>query len=75
MSEILRTGIKQQKILINNQNGTQTLKAIIRQGIQGTILQSLFHRRREIIHPEQPHHHAILQKDRIMVVEGEEDNF
>ncbi len=75
MSEILRTGIKRQKTLINRQSGTQTLKAIIRPGIRGTIHQSLIHHHGEIIHPEPLRHHAPLQEDRIMVVEGEVDNF
>ena len=75
LNEILQTGIKQQKTLINRQSGTQTLKAIIRPGIRGTIHQSLIHRRGEIIHPEPPRHHEPLQEDRITVVEGEADNF
>ena len=75
LNEILRTGIKQQKILINHQSGTQTLKAIIRPGIRGAIHQSLIHRQGEIIHPEPPHHQVLLQEDRIMVVEEEADNF
>ena len=73
MSEILRIGIKQQKIHINLQSGTQTLKAIIRPRIQETIHQSLIHRRREIIHPEPLHHHEPLQEDRIMAVAREKD--
>lgn len=73
-NEILRTGIKQLKTLINHQSGTQTLKAIIRPGIRGAIHQSLIHRRGEIIHPELPRHNEPLQEDRI-TVEEEADNF
>ncbi len=75
LNEILRTGIKQPRTLINHQSEIQILKAIIHPGIRGTIHQSLIHRQGEIIHPEPRHHHALLLEDRIMVVEGEADNF